>query len=82
MDHSQDNHGANINVNMVGIDLAETRAEATATLSMLSEDNTCRDGRGEEIPGLAVYFTHPRPGHRDGYEIVAITCAGYDGKFA
>ena len=46
MDHSQDNYGTNINVNLAGIGLAETRDEATANLSMIAA-TTCAgyDGR-------------------------------------
>jgi hypothetical protein len=85
MDHPQVNHAPNIRVNMAGIDLAEARAGATATLSLLPEDTTYCDDCKAEIPGLAVYFTRPRPDRRSGWEIVAITCpkcGGYEGEVA
>jgi hypothetical protein len=85
MDHTQVNHAENIRVNLAGIDLADARDGATATLSLLSEDTTHCDDCKEEITGLAVYFTRPRPDRRDGWEIVAVTCpgcGGYDGELA
>jgi hypothetical protein len=79
----QKKHGGDIRVNMRGINIAEAKAGAMATLSLLSEGERFCDECGERIDGLAVYFTRPRPDLRDGYELVAITCppcAGYVGE--
>jgi hypothetical protein len=78
-------HGGDIRVNLAGIDPDLAKADVTATLTLLSEGVAYCAACKEEIPGLAVYFTRPRPGHRDGYRLVAITCpecAGYEGELA
>ena len=75
-------HGADIRVNLAGINPDLARTEVTATLTSLSEGVAYCPECGEEIPGLAVYITRPRPGHREGYELVAVMCpecAGYEG---
>jgi hypothetical protein len=86
MDHPpQKKHGAHIRVNLAGINPDLAREEVTATLTSLSEGVAYCSACEEEIPGLAVYVTRPRPGHRDGYQLVALMCpecAGYDGEFA
>jgi hypothetical protein len=86
MDHPQPKkHGGGIRVNLAGIDPDLAREEVTATLTSLSEGVAYCTACGEEIPGLAVYVTRPRPGHREGYELVALMCpecAGYDGELA
>jgi hypothetical protein len=83
MDHpQQEKHGRNIRVNLAGINPDLDKAEVTATLTLLSEGVAYCSACKEEIPGLAVYFTRPRPSLRDGYEVVTITCpecAGYQG---
>ena len=82
MDHPpQKKHGGDIRVNLAGIDPDLAKAEVTATLTSLSEGVAYCAACGEEIPGLAVYLTRPRPGHREGYDLVAIMCpecAGYE----
>jgi hypothetical protein len=86
MEHPhQKKHSGDIRVNLAGINPDLARAEVTATLSLLSEGTTYCAACKEEIPGLAVYFTRPRPDRRDGYDLVAITCpgcAGYEGELA
>jgi hypothetical protein len=83
MDHPQPKkHGGDIRVNLAGIDPDQAREEVTATLTSLSEGVAYCPECGEEIPGLAVYFTRPRPGHREGWDLVAVMCpecAGYEG---
>ena len=78
-------HGADIRVNLAGINPDLARTEVTATLTSLSEGVAYYPECGEEIPGLAVYVTRPRPGHREGWDLVAVLCpecAGYDGDLA
>jgi hypothetical protein len=78
-------HSGDIRVNLAGIDPDLATDEVTATLTLLSEGVAYCAACKEEIPGLAVYVTRPRPGHRDGYEVVAVMCpecAGYDGELA
>jgi len=78
-------HGADIRVNLAGIDPDLAKAEVTATLTSLSEGVAYCSACEEEIPGLAVYVTRPRPGHREGYKLIALMCpecAGYDGELA
>ena len=83
MDHPQPKkHGGDIRVNLAGIDPDLAKAEVTATLTLLSEGVAYCAACNEEIPGLAVYLTRPRPGHREGYELIAVMCpecAGYEG---
>ena len=72
-------------VNLRGISPTEAKAAPCVTISLLCEGERFCDECGGRIEDLAAYFTQPRPRLRDGYEVVAITCAecaGYDGEDA
>lgn len=74
-----------VKVNLRGVPLSEAKATTTVTISLLSEGTHHCDECQKEIPGLAAYHTRPRPGHRDGWELVALTCpecVGHDGRAA
>ena len=70
-----------VDVSLTGISPTKAKAGITATLSLLSEDETfCTKCKGR-IDGLAVYVTRPRGERRQGYELVAIVHqACYEGE--
>jgi len=58
---------------MRGISEDLVSREVTATVSILSEGTTLCAECGRPIIGRCVYLTRPKPSHRQGYELVAIT---------